>query len=126
VDPFIDPEGYRAYIDAADAEICQGRVAAGDSLLSIRPDDPTCGFDDEFLRRTVRITATAAGRLTAEIVPDRVEPQLALAVSGHLFPRPTASRLSLEVSANSETRVDVVVWWESAVQVPFTLKTSLD
>jgi hypothetical protein len=47
-------------------------------------------------------------------------------VSGHLFPRPTASRLSLEVSANSETRVDVVVWWESAVQVPFTLKTSLD
>ena len=103
------------------------RVAAGDSLrLSIRPDDPSCGFDDEFLCRTVRITAAAAGRLTAEIVPDRAEPQLALAVSGDLFPRPTASRLFLTVSANSETRVDVVVWWETAVQVPFTLKTSLD
>jgi hypothetical protein len=103
------------------------RVAAGDSLrLSIRPDDPSCGFDDEFLCRTVRITAAASGRLTAEIVPDRAEAQLALAVSGDLFPRPTASRLFLTVSANSETRVDVVVWWETAVQVPFTLKTSLD
>ena len=26
VDPFIDPEGYRAYIDAAEAELRQGRV----------------------------------------------------------------------------------------------------
>ena len=103
------------------------RVAAGDSLpLSIRPDDPTCGFDDEFLCRTVRITAATAGVLTAEIVPDRAEPKLALARSGDLFPRPTASRLSLEVTPNSETRVDVVVWWETAVPVPFTLKTSLD
>ena len=26
VDPFIDPEGYRAFIDAAEAELRQGRV----------------------------------------------------------------------------------------------------
>jgi hypothetical protein len=26
VDPFIDPEGYRAFIDAAEAELHQGRV----------------------------------------------------------------------------------------------------
>jgi metallo-beta-lactamase class B len=26
VDPFIDPEGYRAYIDAAEAEFRSGRV----------------------------------------------------------------------------------------------------
>jgi hypothetical protein len=26
VDPFIDPEGYRAFIDAAEAEVHQGRV----------------------------------------------------------------------------------------------------
>ena len=26
VDPFIDPEGYRAYIDAAEAELRSGRV----------------------------------------------------------------------------------------------------
>jgi hypothetical protein len=103
------------------------RVAAGDSLpLSIRPDDPTCGFDDEFLCRTVRIAAATAGRLTVEIVPDRAEPKLALARSGDLFPRPIASRLSLEVTPNSETPVDVVLWWDTAVPVPFTLKTSVD
>jgi hypothetical protein len=103
------------------------RVAAGDPLpLSIRPDDPSCGFDDEFLCRTVRITAAKAGRLTVEIVPDRAEPKLALARSGDLFPRPTASRLSLEITPNSETPVDVVVWWDTAVPVPFTLKTSVD
>ena len=26
VDPFIDPEGYRAFIDAAEAELRSGRV----------------------------------------------------------------------------------------------------
>jgi hypothetical protein len=26
VDPFIDPEGYRAFIDAAEAELRQGRL----------------------------------------------------------------------------------------------------
>jgi hypothetical protein len=26
VDPFVDPEGYRAFIDAAEAELRQGRV----------------------------------------------------------------------------------------------------
>jgi len=26
VDPFIDPEGYRAFIDAAEAELHKGRV----------------------------------------------------------------------------------------------------
>jgi metallo-beta-lactamase class B len=26
VDPFIDPEGYRAFIDAAEAELREGRV----------------------------------------------------------------------------------------------------
>jgi metallo-beta-lactamase class B len=26
VDPFIDPEGYRAFVDAAEAELRQGRV----------------------------------------------------------------------------------------------------
>jgi hypothetical protein len=103
------------------------RVAAGDSLpLWIRPDDPSCGWDDEFLCRTVRITAATAGRLTVEIVPDRAEPKLALARSGDLFPRPNASRLSADVTPNSETAVDVVVWWQTAVPVPFTLKTSVD
>ena len=103
------------------------RVAAGDSLpLWIRPDDPSCGLDDEFLCRTVRITAATAGRLTVKIVADRAEPKLALAWSGDLFPRPSASRLSWDVTPNSEKAVDVVVWFDTAVPVPFTLKTSID
>jgi hypothetical protein len=103
------------------------RVAAGDSLrLSIRPDDPTCGFDFEFLCRTVRITAASAGRLTAQVVPDRAGTQLGLALSSDFIPRLSTSPLSMEVTAFSETSVNVLAWWQQADEQPFTLITSLN
>jgi hypothetical protein len=103
------------------------RVAAGDSLgLSIRPDDPSCGLDLEFLCRTVRIQSPIAGRLRAEVVPDRAGAQIGLALSTEHWPQLTTSPLLTEVAAASETSVNVLVWWQQPDEQPFTLITSMN
>ena len=101
------------------------RVPAGNSIqLSLNPDDPSCGFDDEFLCRTVRVTSSSTGTLTLEVVADRADARLGIALAFDAFPSLGATRLTREVTAGSETAVNILMWWTTSQPESFTLITS--
>jgi hypothetical protein len=102
------------------------KVPAGNSIrLSLNPDDPSCGFDDQFLCRTVRVSSPSNGTLKLEVVADRADARLGISLASEAFPSLGATRLSREVTAGSETAVNVLMWWTASQPESFTLMTSL-
>ena len=102
------------------------RVAAGGSLdLALESDDPHCGFDAEYLCRTVRITAAVPGTVTVTVVPGRPAASLGVALTSDVTPTPSP-RLSFRVAGNSETRISILMSFPYTTPAPFTVQTSLE
>ena len=100
-------------------------VAAGQSLhLALDRDDPGCGYELYTCRR-VRIRSSLRGTLTIAVAPDNQAAQLGVVTAGQEPGPGTRDRLSVPVSAGSETVTEIVIF---AGRFPegFTLNTSLE
>jgi hypothetical protein len=108
------------------------RIAPGERVaVIVRPDDTSCGFDGEWVCRTVRITASQAGTLRVTLAGSSPQDQTGLEVyervdAGVPFRRRCcSSEVSLEVGAGAEVVANILVWWTTRVSHSFTLDTSL-
>jgi len=103
------------------------RVAPGESMrLSLQLNDPSCGFDFEYLCRTVRIASSARGTVTVEVVPDRSGAELGVALADLFLSRTLTPRFSFEIAAGGERSIYVLLWFAAPQAETFTLKTSFD
>ena len=107
-------------------------IAPGDSVaLTVRPDDPSCGFDAEWVCRTVRITATRAGTLTIRLTSHSPQDATGLEViervpAGVPFrPKCCAPEVTMAVAAGAEVMANALAWWDTKANHSFTLVTSL-
>jgi hypothetical protein len=101
------------------------QIAPGDAVhLTVGPGDASCGFDDEYLCRRVRIRPAASGTLDIRVAPDRSGVQMGVAASTDGFPR-SMPRFSTRVAAGQEIAVDVLLWWQSAASEGVTVATEL-
>ena len=109
------------------------RITPGESVaLVVRPDDPSCGFDDEWVCRRVRIVAARAGTLTIILTSQNPQDQTGLEVTESVPPgvpfRPKccSPEVSVKVDAGAEMVANVLVWWETKVNHAFTLATAFE
>jgi hypothetical protein len=108
-------------------------INAGEPLhLQLRPDEGACGFDLEFWCRRIRVRSTSTGTLTMRVDRDGPGPDVSLVIGmphatgmPHYPYRPTPT-LSIAVSGNTETLVDVLVSWGTTTPLGLTLSTSLE
>ena len=102
------------------------RLASGSSMrLAINPDDSYCGFDYEYMCRTVRVSAPTAGLLTVEAVADRAGAAVRVTPPFDFSPAGRSASFTWEVAANSETVVNVFVEWNTVAPETLTLNTKL-
>lgn len=106
------------------------KITPGESVsLTVQPDDPSCGFDDEWVCRTVRITIAAAGTLTATLVSQDARAQTGLQIvvpcRGPCLPTSCCGlEQSREVPAGTEVLARILLWWTATDRHSFTLRTS--
>ena len=103
-------------------------VAAGESgAVVIKPDDPMCGFDLEYLCRVLHVLTSAAGQLTLDVTPDTsgvstwvgLEP-----LPGSYSP---TSHMTMPVQAGADVAVDILRWWNDQFGAQrFTLITHFE
>jgi hypothetical protein len=101
-------------------------VAAGEILtLIVTSEDAFCGFDDEWLCRTVWVTTPTDGTLTAEVTG--LNPATHPAVDlNRAFALPYSATRSIPVKAGARVRVDVLgLSWQSSARETFTVHTTL-
>jgi hypothetical protein len=108
------------------------RIAPGESVaLTVRPNDPSCGFDGEWICRTVRIITPRAGTLTVTLTSHNPQNETGLEVfqrvpAGVSFrPRCCARHVEIEAEAGAEVVANVLVWWDTKAPHAFTLTTGL-
>lgn len=109
------------------------RVTAGEAVaVTVLPNDPPCGFDDEWVCRIFRLTAASSGRLQVSLEKHTGGPSTGLEVSiaqppGTPFrPICCSHEVSVPVSAGQEISVSVLAVWTTTETHSFTLRTSLD
>ena len=96
----------------------------------VRPDDSACGLDDEWVCRTVRITAPQTGTLKLSLVAHNPQDQTGLEMydraPGGVFARRgcCSAEATLRVGAGTEVKANILVWWSTRVSHSFTLDTS--
>ena len=106
------------------------RIMAGDSRsLVLAPDDPACGFDDEWICRTIRVTATRAGTLALDVTADDGNLRPALGIGSIAWPTippyPCCPRQSTQaVAGGDEVIANIMLPWTSLGGV-VTLRSSL-
>jgi hypothetical protein len=108
------------------------RIAAGASLsLTVLPDDPFCGFSDEWRCRTVRIAAAIDGIMSIEVVPTESAAgqtglEMFVPVSVGSPPYRCCSRTaSFPVTAGTEVVANILIEWTARNSQSFTLTTSM-
>ena len=103
-------------------------IAAGESMaVVIKPDDPVCGFDLEYLCRAVHVRIPVEGTLTLDATPDNS----AVSTWVGLEPLPISysptTHLTIPVLAGSDVAVDVLRWWNDQFGAQrFTLITHFE
>lgn len=107
------------------------RINPGETVsLVVRADDTFCGFEFEWVCRTVRITAAQPGTLTITLVAHNATDETGLEViervpAGVPFrPRCCSPQVSLEVGAGAEVIANLLVYWMTKTTHSFTLSTS--
>lgn len=84
------------------------RVTAGDSAhVAITSDGSICGFDDEWLCRTVHVSSTNAGILRLSVVGDDPSMLASVTTNQHYYPLNAA----LPVVAGQDVDVQVLLPW---------------
>jgi hypothetical protein len=106
------------------------RIAPGERVsVIVRSDDTACGFDCEWVCRTVRITASQAGTLKVTLVSHSPQDQTGLEAYERVpagVPvrrRCCSAEVSLDVGAGAEVVANILVWWTTKVSHSFTLNT---
>jgi hypothetical protein len=104
------------------------RIAAGDSInLVVIPGDGNCGSEDEFICRTVRVTAPVDGTITLDAVPTLLTVQslsLEVYVVFGVY-RCCSTPTSFHVTAGTEVVANIGINWQSTASQAFTFNTSL-
>jgi hypothetical protein len=131
-------ETHRHYLGpAAPQDIAQNfhlyrvrRIAPGESVaLTVRPDDPSCGIDDEWVCRTIRIVAQRTGTLAITLTSHNPQDATGLEViervppGGPFRPKCCSPEVTLSVAAGAEVIANVLAWWATKVDHSFTLAT---
>jgi hypothetical protein len=100
-------------------------ISAGESVPgAVSADDSACGYHWGYVCRRVRVSAPAAGTLTAEIAADEGV-GVALAGGPVGFPQPLERRISVPVTAGSDVTIEISAAWDIPAAVRFTLNTAL-
>jgi hypothetical protein len=87
-------------------------IAAGESIpVVIKPDDPSCGFDSEYLCRMVHVRISDRGTLTVDATADNK----AVTAGVGLDPLPPSyaqtAHFSMSVAPGSDVPIDVLRGW---------------
>ena len=92
------------------------------------PDEPMCGFDSEWVCRTVRIVANKAGKLTLSLTSHGRQSETGLEViEGSPFrPKCCSQTVTMDVAVGAEVLANPLVRWETQVDHSFTLLTRLE
>jgi len=106
------------------------RIRPGERVsLIVRPNDTACGLDDEWVCRTVRVTAPQDGMLKVALASHTPVDRTGLEVYDGPFPGPSrvrhccAPEVSVRVTAGAEVFANVLVWWTTETNHLFTLDT---
>jgi len=102
------------------------RMVPGESLqLSVTPEDSLYGFDLEFRRRTVRVTAPANMRVEFEAIPD--DPLFFAGIAFGVMPTYPccSSRHTVTLPAGQEVSVHGLMGWGAARPQTFTLTSRI-
>lgn len=87
-------------------------IAAGESIpVVIKPDDPSCGFDLEYLCRLVHVRTSDRGTLTLEVTPDNAAVHAEVGVEPLPITYSPTSHITMPVEAGSDVAVDVLRGW---------------
>jgi hypothetical protein len=104
------------------------RLTAGDSMAVNLRSDLTCGLEDEWICKTLRVAAMADGRLTLAVTADEpLRPGIGVAsVTWPSIPEYPCcgAEVQLSVRAGDEVVVDVMLPWTFQEGV-VTLRTSV-
>ena len=107
------------------------RIRPGELVtVVVRPDDTACGLDDEWVCRTVRVTAPQDGTLKVTLVSHNASNQTGLEVYEGPFSATSRTRRCcapeavLRVGAGAEVVANILVWWTTETSHSFTLETS--
>ncbi len=97
------------------------RVTAGDSVhVGITSDGSVCGFDDEWLCRTVGVAIGGTGTLNVSVAGDDHSTLAAVTTNQRYYPL----QMSVPVAAGQEVSVQVLLPW-SGTGGGVTLSTSI-
>lgn len=81
-------------------------IVAGESAhLIVQPDDSACGYHWGYLCRRVRVRSDSVGKLAIEVISDTAH--VGIPVGNVGFPQRLESRVSIAVTAGSETSVEI-------------------
>jgi len=102
-------------------------VTAGVSIpVWIRADDPSCGFDLEYVCRQVRVRSFDRGNLVLDVTAENTAVQAGLSVGPVPALYKNQSHVSVPVEAGSEVSVYVLRWWNGMLGTQrLTLTTRL-
>jgi hypothetical protein len=139
-----DKAGYehdgRYLFDARTQDVVQNfhlyriwRINPGMSVsVTVLPDDPFCGFDDEWRCRTLRITAPADGVMKVEALPKGTAVvatglELYVPCRACLLPRRCCSpSASIPVAVGEEVVANILVFEATKESQSFTVGTSFE
>jgi hypothetical protein len=95
------------------------KIRVGESVkITVGPDDPIWGFDDEFRSRIVHVNPSGALPIHLDLVPDGGEPGL-LEVPGR-----ACCHSRLIVPGGADVDVRILIPWDASTSRTFTLVTS--
>jgi hypothetical protein len=119
-DRYIVPKGPEVTQDLTVYRI--KRLTAGDSTrVTVRPDDPLCGIDDDWTCRAVRITAPSSGTLSIAATLGDTTIMSGLQVGGRVY----FGKTSLQVSEGNEVLMYALLYWTETASQSFIIKTSM-
>ena len=103
------------------------RMAAGNAVaLSLKPDDPLCGFDLEYRCRKVRVTPESAGLMRLRVHADAPSTRAWLAVGDVDYRTRVSASAEFQVSAGVEVVVSLLLDWTTQTVERLTLASSLE
>jgi hypothetical protein len=131
-----DYESYNGYLQQSGQTFVQNlrlyrinRLTAGtDTSVVVRQDDSSCGFDDEWNCRTVRVTSPAAGKVTLTLDNQGATAQTGLETTltgDNSSYRCCTSSTVYDVRAGDEIAVHLLLEWTAKDSQSLTLHTSL-
>ena len=108
------------------------RIVPGESVtITVNPGDPPCGFDWEWVCRTVRLVPATSGTLAFSLITHSGGSQTGLQVTTPQPPgipfRPVccSSQVSVAVTGGREVIAEIFVSWTTTDAHSFTLQTTL-